>query len=72
MVLSTSSVTINIVLTDESGKPVDSLISEKEIQESGGVELLESVAGLSVASVAALDDSERVNPNAGTGGKRTL
>ena len=60
-----SSVTINIVLTDTSGKPIDALVSEKEIEESGGRERLEQVTGLSVASVGALDSSERGDENSG-------
>ena len=52
-------VTINVVLTDKNGKPIDALVSEKEIEESGGKELLEQATGLSVASVAPLDNSNR-------------
>ena len=57
------SLTIYTVLTDDNGKPIDSLDSEKEIEESGGRELLEQATGLSIASVAALDTSERPDPN---------
>ena len=57
------SVTINVVLTDDNGKPIDALISEKEIEESGGRQQLEQATGLSVASVAALDSSERDDEN---------
>ena len=57
--------TINIVLTDTSGKPIDALVSEKEIAESRGTERLEQVTGLSVASVGALDSSRRGDENSG-------
>lgn len=66
-ILRTYSVTINIVLMDNTGKPVDALISSKEIQESGAVEQLKVATGLQVASVSALDDEPRPGGSQGSG-----
>ena len=46
---------ISVVLVDNSGKPLDALDSEKEIEESGSLEVLKETAGLQIASVSPLN-----------------
>lgn len=50
---------------DNTGKPIDSLVSSKEIEISGAVEQLKQVTGLQVASVSALDGELRPGDSQG-------
>ena len=50
---------ISIVLVDNSGKPIDALDSEKELEESGSLEMLKQATGLEIASVSPLNSDPR-------------
>ena len=57
---------------DNTGKPIDSLVSSKEIEESGVVEQLKQTTGLQVASVSALDGEPRPGDSQGGAGNFKL